>query len=98
MFLKKWSIFPMVTNNRDESQYELIIDGHKALAAYQREGDRISFTHTEVPEELEGQGVGKALVAGALEQVREEGLKIEPLCSFVRHYVETHPDVQDLVA
>jgi predicted GNAT family acetyltransferase len=28
---------------------------------------------------------------------REEGLKVEPLCSFVRHYVETHPEVQDLV-
>jgi predicted GNAT family acetyltransferase len=88
----------MVTNNRDEGQYELIVDGHKALAAYRLDGDRISFTHTEVPEELEGQGIGTRLVAGALEQVRADGLKVEPLCSFVRHYVETHPDVQDLLA
>jgi predicted GNAT family acetyltransferase len=88
----------MVTNNRAEGQYEMIVDGHKALAAYRLDGDRVSFVHTEVPEALEGQGVGTRLIAGALEQVREEGLKIVPLCSFVRHYVETHPEVQDLVA
>jgi predicted GNAT family acetyltransferase len=88
----------MVTNNRAESQYELIVEGHKALAAYMLDGDRVSFTHTEVPQELEGQGIGSKLIEGALAQVREDGLKIVPLCSFVRHYVETHPDTQDLVA
>ena len=88
----------MVTNNRADGQYELIVDGHKALAAYRLNDGRVSFTHTEVPVELEGQGIGTRLIEGALAQVREEGLKIEPLCSFVRHYVETHPEVQDLVA
>jgi predicted GNAT family acetyltransferase len=88
----------MVTNNRDESQYELIVEGHKALAAYRLEDGKVSFTHTEVPPELEGQGVGTRLVEGALEQVRAEGLRVVPLCSFVRHHVETHPEVQDLLA
>jgi predicted GNAT family acetyltransferase len=88
----------MVTNNRDESQYELIVEGHKALAAYRLEDGKVSFTHTEVPPELEGQGVGTRLIEGALEQVRAEGLKAVPLCSFVRHHVETHPEVQDLLA
>ena len=88
----------MVTNNRADCQYELIVDGHKALAAYRLEGERISFVHTEVPQELEGQGVGSRLVEGALQQVREEGLKVVPLCSFVRHFIETHPETQDLVA
>jgi predicted GNAT family acetyltransferase len=88
----------MVTNNRAEGQYELIEGGHKALAAYRLDEGRVSFVHTEVPPELEGQGVGTRLIEGALAQVREEGLKAVPLCSFVRHYVETHADVQDLVA
>lgn len=87
-----------VTNNEAEQQFELEVEGHKALAAYSIEGGRISFTHTEVPQALEGQGVGKRLVAGALEQVRAQGLKVVPLCSFVRHYVETHPETQDLLA
>ena len=88
----------MVTNNREDGQYELIEGGHKALAAYRLNDGQISFVHTEVPPELEGQGVGTRLIEGALQQVREEGLKVVPLCSFVRHYVETHEDVQDLLA
>ena len=88
----------MVTNNRAENQYELIVDGHKALAAYRLDPGRISFTHTEVPVELEGQGVGTRLIEGALAQVREEGLQVVPLCSFVRHYIDTHQEAQDLLA
>jgi predicted GNAT family acetyltransferase len=88
----------VVTNNPSENQFELVEDGHKALAAYRLKDKRISFTHTEVPPELEGQGVGTRLIAGALEQVRADGLKVVPICSFVRHYIETHPETQDLLA
>ena len=87
-----------VVDNQAESQFELVVDGETALAAYRREGDRIAFTHTEVPEALEGQGVGSRLIAGALADVRERGLKVVPLCSFVRHYIETHAEAQDLLA
>jgi hypothetical protein len=95
---KENEVAQSVKNNRSESQYELEVEGHKALAAYRLNGDRISFYHTEVPEALEGQGVGSALVKGALADVREQGLKVVPLCSFVRHYIETHPEAQDLLA
>lgn len=88
----------MVTNNEAKSQFELDTNGSLALAAYSRNGDTLTFNHTEVPEELEGQGVGTKLIEGALAQAREQGLKIVPVCSFVRHYVETHPETQDLVA
>lgn len=87
-----------VTNNEARGQYELSTGSGTAIAAYTREGDTISFTHTEVPEEMEGEGIATRLVAGALEDVRARNLKAAALCSFVRHYVETHPDVQDLLA
>ncbi len=87
-----------VRHNQERGRYELDSGGETAIAAYRRAGDVLSFTHTEVPEALEGQGVGSRLVAGALADVRAQGLKLEPLCSFVRHYVETHPEVQDLIA
>ena len=89
---------PNVRNNEEGSRYELEVDGHVALAAYRLSDGRIVFTHTEVPEALEGQGVGSRLVAGALEDVRAKGLKVVPACSFVRHYIERHRDVQDLLA
>ena len=87
-----------VINNEAESQYELAVAGGTALAAYRLNNGRISFTHTEVPEEAEGQGAGTRLIAGALEDVRARGLKVVPICSFVRHYMETHEEVQDLLA
>ncbi|QAY78422.1 GNAT family N-acetyltransferase [Sphingosinicella sp. BN140058] len=87
-----------VVHNEAESRFELAVGGDKAIAVYRLEGDRYAFTHTEVPPELEGQGIASALIEGALAQVRARGMKIVPLCAFVRHYVETHADVQDLVA
>jgi predicted GNAT family acetyltransferase len=87
-----------VTNNEAAGQYELSTEAGTALAAYSVDCDTVSFTHTEVPEEMEGEGVGTRLVAGALEDVRSRGMKAAPLCSFVRHYMERHEEVQDLLA
>ncbi len=87
-----------VRDNKVESRFELNLDGATAFAAYNRSGDRIVFTHTEVPEALEGQGIGTRLVQGALDAVRAEGLMVVPECSFVRHFIETHADYADVTA
>ena len=87
-----------VRDNRAEAEFELVVDGHRAVAAYQLEGDRIVFTHTVVPPELEGRGVGSKLVRGALDLVRDRGLKVVPQCSFVRAYMQKHPETRDLLA
>lgn len=87
-----------VTDNRGERRFELATDAGPALAAYEREGDVVTFTHTVVPPEAEGQGVGSKLIAGALAQVKAAGLKIVPACAFVKAYVERHPAWRDLLA
>ena len=87
-----------IVNNADRQRYELRVGDALALAAYKLDGDVIRFTHTEVPEELEGQGIGSRLIGGALEDARRRGLKVVPLCPFVRHYIDTHPETQDLLA
>ena len=85
-----------VIDNTAAQRFELHVDGGTAIAAYAREGDRIVFTHTEVPQALEGQGVASRLIAGALAQVREAGLKVVPACAFVAAYPRRHPDAADL--
>ena len=87
-----------VHDNAAEHRYELTVDGGTAIAAYQDEGGSRVFTHTLVPPELEGHGVGTRLVAGALADVRARGLKLVPHCPFVAAYVERHPEVWDLLA
>lgn len=89
---------PTVRDNRAEQEFELIEDGHRAVAAYQREGDRIVFTHTQVPRAIEGRGVGSRLVRGGLDSARDQGLRVVPQCPFVRDYIARHPEYRDLLA
>jgi len=87
-----------VRNNEAESRFEIEEEGALAFASYDLSDGRIAFTHTIVPVEVEGRGVGSRLIGGALEEARSRGLKVVPLCSFVRGYIERHPETQDLVA
>lgn len=87
-----------VIDNRAEHEFELEVDGHRAIAAYQLEGDTIVFTHTLVPKQLEGRGVASKLIRAALDSARDRGLKVVPQCPFVRAYIERHAEYRDLVA
>jgi len=97
-FRKDDAMTERVTNNVGEQRYELAVNGERAIAAYEKRGDTIVFTHTEVPSELEGKGIGSRLIQGALEDVREKGETIVAECSFVAAYLERHPDQKDLMA
>ena len=90
---------PTVTDAPQDSRYE-IRDGDRLLgqAAYERRGNQVVFTHTEVDDSTGYSGLGSRLVRGALDDVRSRGGAIEPRCSFVRGFVERHPEYRDLVA
>jgi predicted GNAT family acetyltransferase len=87
-----------VRNNEAANRYELEVEGQLAIAEYRLRPGRISFTHTEVPDALEGRGIGKRLVKAALDDARAKGLKVVAICPFVKHYIETHPEYGDLLA
>jgi hypothetical protein len=87
-----------VTDNRARQRYELKAEGGIAVAYYEPRGEALVFTHTVVPERLQGQGIASALIEAALADVRRRGLKIVAQCPFVARYVERHPEEQDLLA
>jgi predicted GNAT family acetyltransferase len=89
---------PTVHDAPDAERYE-IRDGDRVLgiAAYRRRGDTVVFTHTEVDPDAGESGLGSRLVRGALDDVRARGDHVEPRCSFVRGYIERHPEYRDLV-
>ncbi len=87
-----------VRNNEAKGRYELAVDGQMAVAAYDRREGALVFTHTQVPVALEGQGLASRLIKAALDDAREQGLKIIPLCEFVAAYIDRHPEEQDLLA
>ncbi|MBN9538606.1 MAG: N-acetyltransferase [Reyranella sp.] len=84
-----------VTHNAARSRYELPTEHGLAVAEYRSQGDRLIFTHTEVPPADEGKGLGAKLVRAALEDTHRRGLKIVPACSFVVAYVRRHPEFDD---
>ena len=87
-----------VHDNAALSRFELEADGDTAVAYYRLSPGTIAFTHTEVPPHLRNRGIAGRLVQGALAEVRARGLKVAPLCSFVRRYIAEHPQFQDLLA
>lgn len=86
-----------VQDNPAKGRYELDVEGHIAATYYELADGVVTFTHTEVPKELGGRGIGSQLVKGALEQVRAKGLKVVAQCPFVKGYIDKHADYADLL-
>jgi uncharacterized protein len=87
-----------IVDNSAAERIELTVDDLTAFIAYRRAGQRIIFTHTEVPDEFRGRGIGSALVRGALELARQRELEVVPLCPFVAAYLRRHPAYLELVS
>lgn len=84
---------PEFSHDEAQSRYLLRIGGQVAAQAqYQRRGDAVCFTHTEVQPEREGQGLGSQLAAQALDDVKSRGLKALPQCPFIAKYIARHED------
>lgn len=87
-----------VQDNADRGRYEASTESGvvAGFAEYRdRDGVRV-FTHTEVDDAFEGQGIGSSLARAALDDVRERGLRARVKCPFIRSYVERHPEYADL--
>jgi uncharacterized protein len=87
-----------VERRDEERRYILLVDGEQAgeLVFRDRGGGVLAFFHTEVDPARRQRGLGSALVKGALDDARERGFKIVPICPFVEAFVHDHPDYADL--
>ena len=91
-----------VHHNPDAGRFELVDDdkviGTAQYLAYDgaAEPERI-FYHTVVDEEYGGQGLGSKLATFALDSTAAAGLKIVPVCPYIRAFLDRHqeyaPDV-----
>ena len=91
-----------ISDNTADSRYEICVttpDGEvlAGFAEYELRGEHITFTHTEIADAFEGQGLGGALAAGALDGARGAGQLVTPLCPFIAAYIRRHPQYLDIV-
>ena len=87
-----------LTQNTEKHRYEATIGGELAgYCEYNLLTDAIMFTHTEVLEAFEGQGVGSAIARHVLDAARSAGQHVIPVCQFIAGYIRKHRDYADLV-
>lgn len=87
-----------VRDDPSELRYEAWIGDRLAgVIRYRREPGVIVLVHTDVEPDLEGSGVGAALVRGALDDIRARGLSVAIVCPFVASYVSRHEGYADLI-
>jgi len=84
---------------RGDARYEALVAGELASqASYHRRGDVVVLPHTETDPAFGGQGLAGRLVRFALDDIRSQGLMVEPACPFVADWIAGHPEYSDLVA
>jgi uncharacterized protein len=89
-----------IRDNADKQRFEAVLDGTVVgFSQYKLSPGLITFLHTEVDDEQEGEGIGSTIVRASLDQVRADGeLKVRIKCPFYRAYLERHPEYDDLTA
>ena len=89
---------PSVRDNPQELRYELLDDSGAMIGEirYVIEPGAVALVHTEVDPGFQGQGLASELVQGAMNDLRDRGLKMIPVCPYVRAWLRRHPEQADL--
>ncbi len=82
----------------DRGRFQARVDGQPCVADYRLVDGVMTVTHTEVPPNLQGRGIAAALVRALLDHAAAHGLKVRPLCSYARAYMQRHPETAALMA
>jgi len=85
-------------------------DGHKGAFGIEQGGTRVAtmtytmaggtmvINHTEVDPVLRGTGAGGKLVDAAVNQARQDHLRINPVCPFAKAVFDKKPEYADVLS
>jgi predicted GNAT family acetyltransferase len=92
----------------DTLQFDLVKDGHRYVALL--DGKEVGFAevdpiatdgllikHTEVSPAYEGRGFGGQLVRHMLEDAKQKGRGVIPVCPYAAAYIKKRPELMDYV-
>lgn len=85
-------------DNTARNRFEMTLEGHLAHLDYARVAGRLELLYIEVPPAAQGRGFAAVLLRAVLEQARQQGLKVKPVCSYVHIFLRRHPEYADLLA
>lgn len=87
-----------IAHDEQAHRFTVVQENLTAELNYRIAGQQMVITHIGTPRPLEGRGIGSALARAGLEYARQQGLKVVPLCSFARRFIERTPEYQSLVS
>ncbi|MDO5033213.1 GNAT family N-acetyltransferase [Corynebacterium sp.] len=88
-----------VAHQTDKSRFVITVDGEEAgHADYVDTATTRDFTHTEIYEAFQGQGLSKPLIKAALDDDSTAGRQVIASCSAVARFIEKNPEYKRLTA
>lgn len=87
-----------VIDNKEKNRFETTVDGYEAIIEYSVLPNILSLNHIEVDEALAGKGVASEMTEKVLLQIELRGLKVIPICPFIKKYIQKHPEWNSIIA
>jgi predicted GNAT family acetyltransferase len=87
-----------VTRDDERSRYEGRLEDGELVTVidFNRIGDVVDISYTGTKRRHRGQGFAGSVTRHALNDIRAEGWKVRPSCSFTASYLDDHPEYADL--
>lgn len=73
-----------IIHDKENNRFTLDINGELAKVEYQLRKGKMYLTHSEVPYNIRGKGIGKVLVEKTFEKLTQENFKAVAVCSYVK--------------
>ncbi|MFW5768820.1 MAG: GNAT family N-acetyltransferase [Spirochaetota bacterium] len=86
-----------VRHEKSAKRFAARVDSKIAYLSYEEKGEgMLDYARTYTPPEFRNRGIAEAITRTAFEYARANNISVVPSCSYVRHFLENHPEYDDL--
>lgn len=88
-----------VKHNKQFQKFYVSVGGREAFLKYEKVGEGIiDFKMLYVPKNLRGVGIAEKVLKRAINFVENNNFRIKSSCSYINHFLESHPEFQAIVS
>ncbi len=85
-----------VIHDTNNSSFFIKIDNASSYVSYSLNDRIMELYTTYTPPQLRGKGLAEKVVKAALDYAKENNFVVIPTCSYVRVFIERHPEYKSL--
>lgn len=86
-----------IEHKPDQHRFEYTEKALTCHIEYDIDGGVMVITHTWVPPALEGRGIAADMTRMALDTARQQGLQVDPVCTYTQAFMRRHREYQDML-